>query len=93
MRAIECQEKGTQKKWSKKRFDTQKIMAGASKLAGVMPGAEFTAQTTTKTAVVGNSALQAYGVRRLAHQIMASKFGGLSTTVLPGKTSKLRFSE
>lgn len=49
------------------RFVTRKIVAGALKLEGVMPGAEFTAQTTTKIAVVGNSVLQAYGVRRLAH--------------------------
>jgi hypothetical protein len=74
------------------RFVTQKIVAGELKLAGVMPGAECTAQTTTKIVVVGSSALRVYGVRRLAHQIMAGRFDGLSTTVLPGKTGKYRFA-
>jgi len=67
-------------------FVMRKLAAGALKLAGAMPGAECTVQTTTKIAAVGNFALQVYGVRQLAHQIMASKFDGLSTTVLPGKT-------
>ena len=66
-------------------YVTLKVLDGVSKLAVVMPGVEFTAQIMTKIVVVGSSALQAYGVRQLTHQIMADKFDGLSTIVLPGK--------
>ena len=67
-------------------------MDGASKLAVVMPGAEFSVQTMTKIVDVGNSVLQVYGVRQLIRQIMGGRFGGLSITVLPGKAGKLRFA-
>jgi hypothetical protein len=90
MSATECQEKGTQKRWSKKRFVTQKIKAGVSKSAVVMPGAEFTAQTTTKIAGVVSSALQVSGARRPTHQIMANKFDEWSITALHGRQSELR---
>ena len=66
----------------------QKTMGGVWKSAVAMPGAEFTALIMTKTVDVGNSALQVYGVRRLAHPIMAGRSGGLSTTALPAKTIK-----
>lgn len=73
-------------------FVTQKIMDGALKLAVVMPGVEFTAQTMTKIVVVGNSVLQVFGVRQPAHQITAGKFGGLSTIVLPGNAIEPRIA-
>ena len=66
----------------------QKTMVGVWKSAVAMPGAEFTALIMTKTVGVGSSALQVYGVRRLAHPIMAGKFDGLSTTALPAKATK-----
>lgn len=66
-------------------FVTQKTVDGVSKLAVVMHGVEFIAQTMTKIVVVGSSVLQVYGVRQLTHQTMAGKFGVLSTTVLPEK--------
>jgi hypothetical protein len=73
-------------------FVTQKVMGGVSKLAVVMPGVKFTAQTMTKIVVVGNSALQVYGVRQLTRQTMADKFDGLLIIVLPGKTVDLGFT-
>lgn len=72
-------------------FDMQSIMDGVWKLAVVTPGAEFIAQTMTKTAGVGSSALQVSGVRQVTHQIMAGKFGALSITVLQERRSKSRF--
>jgi hypothetical protein len=65
-------------------------MDGVSKLAAVMHGAGFTAQTMTKTAGVGSSVLQVSGVRHLTHQIMASKFGALSITALQERPFKSR---
>lgn len=58
-----------------------------------MLGVKFTAQTMIKTVGAENSAFQVYGVHQLAHQIMASKFGVLSITVPPGKTTKLRLAK
>jgi hypothetical protein len=92
MRATECQEKGTPKRLWKMRFISQMVMDGVSKLAVVMPGVEFTVQTTTKIVVVGNSVLQAYGAQQLTLPIMAGRFGGLSTTALPGKLGRLRLA-
>lgn len=66
----------------------QKAMDGVWKSAVAMPGPEFTAQIMTKTVDVVNSVLQVYGARRLAHPIMASKYGELSITALPVKTTK-----
>ena len=66
----------------------QKAMDGVWKSAAVTPGAEFTAPIMTKNAGVGNSALLVFGVRRLAHPIMAGKYGGLSITALPARTTK-----
>ena len=86
MSVIKCQEKDIQKRRSKKLFATQKLMDGVWKSAVAMPGVEFTAQIMTKTVAVGNSALQAFGVRRLTHPIMAGKSAGLSITALPAKT-------
>jgi hypothetical protein len=88
MSALKCQEKDIQKRRSKKLFVMQKIMDGMWKSGVAMPGAEFTAQIMTKTVGAGNSALQVFGVRRLAHPIMAGKSGGLSITALPVKTTK-----
>ena len=51
---------------------------------------EFTAQIMTRTVGVENSALQAFGVRRLTHPIMAGKFAGLSITALPPKMINTR---
>ena len=73
-------------------FATQKIVGGVSKLAEVTPGGESIAQTMTKIVVAGNSALQASGAHQLTHPIMASKFDGLSITVLPGMMVKLRLA-
>ena len=73
-------------------FVTQKIMDGAWRLAVVMPGVEFTAQTMIKIVVVGNSVLQVFGVRQSVHQITAGKFGGLSTIVLPGNAVEPRIA-
>ena len=73
-------------------FATQKVINGVSKLAVAMPGVEFIARTMTKIAVAGNSVLQVFGARQLAHQIMANKFDGLSINVLPGKALEMRFA-
>lgn len=72
------------------RFVTPKPMVGVSKLAVVMPGEKYIARKMTWIAAVGNSALRVSGVRLLTHQIMASKYDGLSTTALPRRTSELR---
>ena len=69
-----------------------KIMDGVLTLAATMPGAEFTAQTTTKNVGVENSVLQVYGVRQSAHLIMAGKSGGLLTTAPPAKATRSRFT-
>ena len=86
MRATKCRERGTLKKRSKKLFGTRNIMDGVWKLAVVMHGVEFIAQTTIKIAAVGNSAFQVFGVHQQAHQITAGRFDGLSAIVLPGRT-------
>jgi hypothetical protein len=80
-----CQEDGTQKKPWKMRFSTPRNMVGVSKLVALMPGAGFTALTTTQNVAAENSALPVSGVLQQAHQIMASKYGGLSIIVPPGK--------
>ena len=90
MSAIECPEKDIRKRQLKRLFVMQKAMVGAWRLAAVMPGVEFTAQIMTRTVAVGNSALQAFGVRRLTHPIMAGKFAGLSITALPPKMINTR---
>lgn len=74
------------------RFDTQKAMDGESKLAVVMPGAGFSAQTMTKIVDVGNFVFQVYGVRQPTHLIMAGRFGGLLTTAPPAKAARTRFT-
>lgn len=61
-------------------------MDGVWKLAVVMPGAEFIAQTMIKIVAVESSAFQVFGVHQRTHQITAGKLNGLSTIVLPGKT-------
>jgi hypothetical protein len=61
-------------------------MDGVWKLAVVMPGADFIAQTTIKIAAAESSAFQVFGVHQQTHRIMACKFDGLSTIALPGKT-------
>jgi hypothetical protein len=58
--------KGTQNRPWKMLFVTR-IMDGVSKLAVVIPGAGFSAQTMTKIVDVANSVLQVYGVRQLIH--------------------------
>jgi hypothetical protein len=85
MRIDICREDGTQKRPWKMRFGTPRNMVGVSKLVAPMPGERFTAPTTTQNVVAENFVLQAFGARRQARQIMASKYGGLSTIVPPGK--------
>jgi hypothetical protein len=60
-------------------------MVGLSKLVALMPGAGFTVPTTTQNVAVENSALPVSGVLHQAHQIMASKYDGLSIIAPPGK--------
>jgi len=86
MRVKICQENGIQKRPWKMRFVTLRRMVGVSKLVALMPGAGFTAPTTTQNVVAVNSALPVSGVLQQAHQIMVSRYGGLSTIVPPGKS-------
>ena len=86
MRTTICREDGTQKRPWKMQFGTPRIMVGVSKLVAPMPGAGFTAPTTTQNVVAENSALQVFGAHRRTPQITASKYGELSTIVPPGKT-------
>jgi hypothetical protein len=48
----------------KKRYDTQKRMAGVPSKVAVMPGDEFIAPTTATLADAENSVPQAFGARR-----------------------------
>lgn len=86
MRIDICREDGTQKKPWKMRFATLRRVVGVSKLVAPMPGAGFTAPTTTQNVVAENSVLQVFGVRLLTPQITASKYGGSSKTAPPEMT-------
>jgi len=50
--------------------------------------AGFTAPTTTMNVVAESSELQAFGVHQSIRQITVSKYGGLSITARPAKTTK-----
>ena len=69
-------------------FGMPRPMDGVLKLVADMPGAGFTAPTTTMNVVAESSVLQAFGVHQSIRQITASKYGGLSITALPAKTTK-----
>ncbi len=85
MRTTKCRERGSLKRQLKKRCSTRNIVDGVWKLAVVMPGVEFIAQTTIKIVAAVSFAFQVFGVHQQTHQIMASKFGGLSIIALPGE--------
>jgi hypothetical protein len=88
MRINICQENGIQKRPWKMHFGMPRLMDGVSKLVADMPGAGFTAPTTTMNVVAESSVFQAFGVHQSIRQITASKYGGLSITALPAKTTK-----